>query len=275
MTGCAFTANAEVQLIHGTMVLLQSVPSELCNVAMMEVVLQQAQIDASIITCWTEDVGPFGEVTLALESQAAAEVCISHFQGCQWGVQGTRLVARLADLTEESAATIGVAHFEMESVIQEYGMEVQRNVERLLCALLEPCEAAVCRTDAKKGRFGFTAASTETCWHHWPRVPEVCFEGFAKQETTCMSALEIGSEAAWVLPSLEKCSQGAIVEMPTGRADESHRSAAFVTASEKRAVEECSESVSTEEGTGAGTSEAEFSDFPVGLSPHYRSAQAV
>merc|ERR1719203_1756662 len=86
VAGCAFSANAEAPLVQGTVVvLLQNVPSELCNVAMMEVVLQQAQIEASIVNCWAEDSSALGEVSLALESQEVAELCISHFQGCQWG----------------------------------------------------------------------------------------------------------------------------------------------------------------------------------------------
>merc|ERR1740121_1704758 len=93
-----------VQLALGSsaIVLIQNVPSELCTAGMMEVVLQQAQIEARILGCWAEDCALLGSVSLALASLEAAERCILHFQGCLWGVGGTDIVAMF----------VGILHFQ-------------------------------------------------------------------------------------------------------------------------------------------------------------------
>lgn len=282
------------------MVLLQNVPSELCNVAMMEVVLQQAQIEASIVNCWSEDSSALGEVSLAVESLENAEQCIAHFQGCQWGVAGTSLIARFAGVQEEPVPDVGIP-FEPDPLAREYSIEIERNVERLLCALLEPCEADHHGRRGKKGRLS-TVPKTEAVFSERslrqqrpPGPPAVaCSWGFAVEDFSegldmglvrpwddctggayavggCTSVPDmVGAGAAWGSPSLVgECGEGSFVEVHEVELADVGHSPTLVHFSKSSITVECNESVSTEEGTGAsGTSEAELSEFLLGPCCH-------
>lgn len=272
------------------LVLLQNVPSELCNVSMMEVVLQQAHLEASVVQCVADDIS-VGEVTLALPSIEMAEACIVHFQGCQWGVAGTNLLARFVGVHEEPMTTsisVGGILFDVaDPAASEYCMEIDRNIERVLCALLEPCGEADQGRRSKKRTFKKAAkvaeqsagspqgrrapqpamadvpaaSRAEACaWGHADAFPVALMsnspQGLTEQSVrgsthggACARRASLGASEKGVPLHIGGCGKGVLGEVHDVELHDAAR-------------KECSESVSTEDGTGvSGTSEAELSDL--------------
>jgi len=74
-------------------VCLQNLPEALCSSHMMETVLDQARIKDLVRRFRIEKREPSVEAFLTVVDQSAADKCIWHFQGCEWGEAGCRVLA--------------------------------------------------------------------------------------------------------------------------------------------------------------------------------------
>jgi hypothetical protein len=70
-------------------------PNAMLSDVMFETVLHQARLDEQYASFTTSLGAQFGEAVISLYNACAAEQCVHHFQGRQWGPKGNTICARL------------------------------------------------------------------------------------------------------------------------------------------------------------------------------------
>jgi len=136
-------------------VLLQNMPNSLCDLQLMEVVLEQAGLIDEVVECQAHaGLNGVGEVFLTMSSQFMADMCVRHFSGCVWDTRGIQVMARFINPGEVSvrSRTDGSMPEHVESLVGELNAAIGELTERVLEALLAPDDSGLELVNRKKVR---------------------------------------------------------------------------------------------------------------------------
>lgn len=76
-------------------VTIRGLPNKLLSNAMMEAMLQQADLDKDVLSSVVRMGKPCGELRVGLTSRLSAGRCVRHFTGCQWDDSGIPVTAEV------------------------------------------------------------------------------------------------------------------------------------------------------------------------------------
>jgi len=68
-----------------TGVLLGDLPNAICSDSVMKAVLQQAQVGTAVVSCQVWKGSEKGRALVKFDNPHSAQICVSHFNGRQWG----------------------------------------------------------------------------------------------------------------------------------------------------------------------------------------------
>jgi len=74
--------------LDANQVLLEGLPKAICSEAYLEVILDEAGVEGTIVACHLADGASVGEAIVKFETRRSAKKCIKHFQGRRWDMAG-------------------------------------------------------------------------------------------------------------------------------------------------------------------------------------------
>jgi len=130
-------SEVEALTVSTVTVCLRGLPKALCTNSMIDAVIEQACLRDVVVYFRVGMEHRAGEAFLTLVDQHAADKCIWHFHGCEWGEGGKPVTASLfwddpVGVSDNSAAP---GHHE-----ENRGDLIERATDRLLAALLAPSD---------------------------------------------------------------------------------------------------------------------------------------
>lgn len=123
---------------------LKNLPSGVCTEQMMNVAIEQAGLTSSVVSFHAQPGEPYGEAFLTMIDHMTADTCVRHFNGCTWNQSGVAVSASFATRRpEQELVALDVADSSFMSEL-ERTVQVNKNTERVLQALLAPNEPQDC-----------------------------------------------------------------------------------------------------------------------------------